>query len=148
MRYISTSVENTKKIASDFAKSLKGDEVVALYGQLGSGKTTFIQAVAAALGVKRRIPSPSFIIARSYQIPKRPRPALRGKTLHHIDLYRVESSKDLASIDLEEITNDPKNITMIEWAEKAKEVLPKKHIDINIVYKGENKREIAIAVKD
>jgi tRNA threonylcarbamoyladenosine biosynthesis protein TsaE len=139
MKYFSQSLEQTQKLSQKLAKTLKGGEVIALYGQLGAGKTTFIQKVAKALGIKRRIPSPSYILCRSYKIPKLP-----GKTLQHIDLYKIESLKDLASLDLEEIIADPNNITMIEWAEKAKEILPKKRIDINIVYKGERQREITI----
>ena len=145
MKYLSISVEQTQKIARDFAKTLKGGDVVALYGELGAGKTTFIQAVAAALGIKRRIPSPTFVLARSYRIPKGVKPALQGKTLYHVDLYRLESTTDLGSIDLQEIMRDTQNITMIEWAEKAKSALPRSRIDIIMVYKGERKREITIS---
>lgn len=144
MKHFSTSVNDTQKIAKDFAKTLKGGEIVALYGELGAGKTTFVQAVAKALGIKRRIPSPSFVLIRSYPIPKKPHPALQGKTLHHIDLYRLHSAKDLSSIDLQEIINDPNNITMIEWAEKAKEVLPNIRTDIIIEYKGKGRREMEV----
>lgn len=139
MKIISNSVEKTNQIAREIAKTLKGGEVVALYGKLGSGKTTFIQAVAKALGVKSNVPSPTFVLARSYKIPK-----LEGKILHHIDLYRLDSSSDLRAIDLQEIINNPKNITMIEWAEKAKKELPKERIEIRLKDLGKSKREITI----
>lgn len=67
-KYITNSSEETKKIAENFAKKLKGGDIVALYGELGSGKTTFVQGLAKGLGIKKRIISPTFIIVRSYKI--------------------------------------------------------------------------------
>ena len=139
----SESLEDTIKIASDFAKTLKGGDVVALYGELGSGKTTFVQAVAKALGIRKQVVSPSFILVRSYEIPKNNTSKSAGR-LVHIDLYRLESADDLRSVDFSEMSSDSGSLVMIEWAQKAKRVLPKKRIDIHIVYKGEGEREIEI----
>ena len=143
MKYYSGSLADTIKIASDFAKTLKGGDVVALYGELGSGKTTFVQAVAKALGIRKQIVSPSFILVRSYEIPKNNTSKSAGR-LVHIDLYRLESADDLRSVDFSELASDSGNLVMIEWAQKAKRVLPEKRIDIHIVYKGEGEREIEI----
>lgn len=140
----SNDIEDTIKIASDFTETLNPGDVVALYGKLGAGKTTFIQTVARSLGIHDRVPSPTFILARSYQIPKGTHPSLSGKTLYHIDLFRIASVQDLGSIDLAEIMADPNHLTLIEWAEKATTLLPPTTITINMVYKGEKEREIEI----
>lgn len=148
MKLTSESLEQTNKIASDFAKTLKPGDVIALYGELGAGKTTFVQAVAQSLGIRRRIISPTYILVRNYPIPNTARSPLGGKTFSHIDLYRVQSHRDLRSVDLPEILEDPDNLTMIEWSEKAKDVLPKRRIDIHIVYKGKGQRELTIAISN
>ena len=142
-KYSSDSVQKTEQIASDFSETLKGGDVIALYGELGSGKTTFVQAVAKALGIHKQIVSPSFVLVRSYKIPKNNASKSPGK-LVHIDLYRLESADDLRSVDLSELASDPGSLVMIEWAQKAKRVFPEKRIDIHIVYKGEGEREIEI----
>lgn len=148
MKIVSSSVGQTRKIASKFAKKLKPGDLVALYGELGAGKTTFVKAVAKALGIKKRIISPTFILVRSYKIPH----TFKGSTLHakilnHVDLYRIKSAEDLHVIDLNEIIKDKNHITFIEWARKAESILPKKRINIKIEYKQENTRLISIERK-
>lgn len=137
--HLSNSLTETQKIAREFAKILKGGEVVALYGELGTGKTVFVQAVAKQLGIKSRIKSPTFVLVRNYPLPNK-----KNINLFHLDLYRLNSISDLKSIDINEIIEDRNNITFIEWAEKAKNYLPQKRINIYIVYKGKNQREITI----
>lgn len=141
---ISNSIKQTNQIAANVAKRLKPGSVVAFTGELGAGKTTMIQAIARSLGIRGPIPSPTYILARSYRIPGGNVSVLSGKTLYHIDLYRLESAADLRAIDLAEIMENHDNITLIEWAQKAKDVLPSNRIDINMVYMGEKKRQITI----
>jgi tRNA threonylcarbamoyladenosine biosynthesis protein TsaE len=111
-------------------------DFVAFYGDLGSGKTTFIQGLAKGLGITRRIISPTFIIARHYQI--------KNGSFYHIDLYRTESKHDLLSVGLDQIIEDKTNIVALEWAEKIGEMLPNKRVEINFEYLGDNKRKIII----
>lgn len=132
--FITNTFEETQKLGKDFAKSLRPGDVVCLYGDLGSGKTTFTQGLAEGLGIKQRIISPTFVIVRSYK--------LDVMSFFHIDLYRVESEKDLEGLGIEEIINNKNNIVVIEWAEKLKDNLPQKRIDINFLYEDENKRKI------
>jgi len=156
--FITNSFEETQKLGEDFSRShlkqgetLTSARVIALYGDLGSGKTTFVQGLAKGLGIKKRIISPTFIIARTYninfkfQISNFKSTPKNAKLFNHIDLYRVNSEADLDGLGIKEILNDPENIVVIEWAEKLKGLLPKERIEIHFKYLGENKRRITIA---
>ena len=134
--FIANSFEETQSLGREFAKNLKGGELIALYGNLGGGKTTFVQGLALGLGIKRRIISPTFIIIRTYDI--------RPKTFYHIDLYRSETSDDIRGLGIDEIIGNSNNIIVVEWAEKLKTFLPEKRIDIYFDYLDENKRKITV----
>lgn len=139
MEIYSNSEEETLKIAANFAKSLKGGSIIALYGDLGAGKTVFVKGMAKGLGFKNRITSPTFTFHKSYT---------KGKIiLNHLDLYRGEEIKDFEALGLDEIFS--KNaITVIEWAQKIKAKLPKKRIEITITKQDETKRKIVITRPD
>lgn len=151
--FITRSFEETQKIGKEFISRLildkgvtlprKGACVIALYGDLGSGKTTFVQGLAEGLGIKRRIISPTFIIVRRYESGIRNQ-ELGRNNFYHIDLYRIEHEKDLEGLGIEEIINNPENIVVIEWAEKMISLLPRKRIDIRFFYENRNKRKIVI----
>lgn len=132
--FITSSFKATQKLGQEFAKRLKKGDIVCLYGDLGSGKTTFVQGLAKGLGIKQRIISPTFIIIRSYE--------LAVGSFYHIDLYRAEGKKDLEGLGIEEIINDKNNIVIIEWAEKLRGLIQKKRIDIEFFYEKENVRKI------
>jgi tRNA threonylcarbamoyladenosine biosynthesis protein TsaE len=140
---ITNSREETLVLAEDFSRTLKGGDFLAFYGNLGSGKTTFIQGLAKGLGIKKRIISPTFIIVRTYDSRFKIKDS-RFKTFYHVDLYRTESRHDLLSVGLDEIIQDKNNIVALEWAQKLGEMLPKQRIDIRMRYIDENKREITI----
>ncbi len=131
---ISNSFEETQKIGEDFGKSLSKGSIVCLYGNLGAGKTTFVQGIAAGLGIKRRIISPTFIIVRKYEI--------ENGNFYHIDLYRVENEKDIQGLGLEEILNDKNSIVAIEWAEKLGDKIPKQRTDIYFENIDDDERQI------
>tara|TARA_B100001769_G_C21727104_1_gene399666 strand:+ start:160 stop:597 length:438 start_codon:yes stop_codon:yes gene_type:complete len=123
-RILSKSPSETWDAAALFAKELPAGSVIALHGQLGAGKTCFIQGMALALGVNEPISSPTYTLIDEYQ----------GKQkLVHMDLYRLSSSVEAIGIGLEEyLTRD--NIIAIEWAERAQELLPDNliHVDIKV----------------
>ncbi len=127
MEVKTTSAQQTQKLGQNFAQKLHGGKIIALYGALGAGKTTFIQGIAAGLKIKRRIISPSFIFIRSYPFVKNHRKLI----LHHLDLYRSNSTSDLEGLGLDEIISK-NSIVILEWADRAKRFLPKKRIDIFI----------------
>ncbi|OGH24409.1 MAG: tRNA (adenosine(37)-N6)-threonylcarbamoyltransferase complex ATPase subunit type 1 TsaE [Candidatus Levybacteria bacterium RIFCSPLOWO2_01_FULL_39_24] len=145
--FVTNNFEETQKLGENFARSLlaspqgETSNVITLYGELGSGKTTFVQGLAAGLGIKNRIISPTFIIVRSYKLRIKDK-GLMINDFYHIDLYRVESERDLEGLGIEEIVNNKNNIVVIEWAEKLKKYLPQKRIDIKFSYEKDNIRKI------
>src|SRR4030042_6782677 len=139
MEVKTNSTRQTKKVASDFAKKLNGGDVIALFGQLGAGKTVFAQGLARGLGIKRRIISPTFVFMRSYPFYRSHQPL----TFYHIDLYRGEDINDFRALGLEEIFAW-ENIAVLEWADKIVGILPKKRIDVYINLIDEKTRKITI----
>lgn len=133
------SARKTKKVASDFAKKLNGGDVIALFGQLGAGKTVFAQGLAKGLGIKRKIISPTFVFMRSYPFLKNRIPL----TFYHIDLYRGEYLGDFETLGLAEIFGQ-ESVIVLEWADKIKENLPKKRFDVFIDVENEKTRRIKI----
>lgn len=137
MKQIITHFEKeTKDFARNFAKKIKGG-IIILTGELGAGKTTFVQGFAKGLGIKDKIISPTFVLIRQHKIKNK-------KNLYHIDLYRLEAIKELQSIGLKEICSNPNNIVLIEWGEKAKDILPKNTIWIKFENLEGNKRRITV----
>ena len=117
-----------RDFATRFAALLRGRSVVlALHGDLGAGKTTFVQFLAAALGVTRPVTSPTFTLVGEYPLPE-------GGMLVHMDLYRLKPGTDLDSIGFDEYLHSGA-IVAIEWAERAADVLPPDtmHIHIDLV---------------
>ncbi|MEX2012886.1 MAG: tRNA (adenosine(37)-N6)-threonylcarbamoyltransferase complex ATPase subunit type 1 TsaE [Candidatus Levyibacteriota bacterium] len=136
---ISNNFAETQSIGKQLGRDLKQGTVIALYGELGAGKTTFVQGMAKSLGVKNRILSPTFIIVRKYKIDDK---RLKIKDFYHIDLYRIENEKGLEGLGIEEVLSDKDAIVAIEWAEKLKSKLPKKRLDVYFEDLGEDKRKI------
>lgn len=125
MELLTISANETKNFGQKTATSLvpneSGSSVFALSGDLGSGKTTFVQGFAAGLGITSRVTSPTFILLRQYSIP-----AGKFRMLYHIDLYRLEGNvgSELDNIGFAEFVLNPANIVLVEWAEKARSQMP------------------------
>lgn len=140
-KIVTKSTGETFKLGEKFAKKLKGGDVVCMYGELGSGKTTFVKGLVKGLGIDKTITSPTFILMRQHDVLNNSK---RIQTLYHLDLYRLENVKDIKGIGFEEILNDKNGVVVIEWAEKAKDLLPDKRIDLNFEYIDENRRRVVI----
>jgi tRNA threonylcarbamoyladenosine biosynthesis protein TsaE len=139
---VTHSFKETQEFGKKFAQQLNGGEVIALYGDLGSGKTTFMQGLAQGLGIQKNIISPTFIIMRTYNIQSE---AKSLKTLYHLDLYRIENEAQAIDLGLEELMGDSENIVAIEWPDKIENILPEKRINIYCAYLEDDRREIKIA---
>ena len=137
MRYTSKSPEETLDIGYKFGKTLKPGSVIALTGELGTGKTLFTKGIAKALGIKEYeyVNSPSFVIVKEYKSEKAP--------LYHFDFYRLDSSRDLDTVGYEEYFYS-KGIIVVEWADRAIGLLPDKYISVKFKHLGKQKREITI----
>lgn len=139
--FMTKSLEETQKLASDWVKSLdtSRDEalVVGLYGNLGAGKTTFTQAVARELGVADIVNSPTFVIEKIYDT-EHPHFA----RLVHIDAYRLESAAELAVLQFEQLVANKNNLILIEWPENVKEIIPEGHTRIHFTFIDETTRQI------
>lgn len=121
--HISRSPEDTRKVARKLIKSLPpaaGAIIIALHGEMGSGKTCFVQGIALTLGIKAPVTSPTFTLINEYK-EKRP--------LYHIDLYRLNNTEEALALGLEEYM-DTNGIIAIEWAERAEDLFPPSTIHI------------------
>jgi tRNA threonylcarbamoyladenosine biosynthesis protein TsaE len=135
LKIISYSERETRSLAQSLARFLRGGEILALSGNLGSGKTTFVKGLAKGLKIAKKIKSPSFVIMKSYQIPG------RKLSFWHLDLYRLKKGRgEFLDLGGEEILNNPKNIIAIEWPEKIGKLLPKGAISIRFAH-AQNPRE-------
>lgn len=114
--------------------------VFALKGDLGSGKTTFVQGFLRGLGIKSKITSPTFLIFKRFKVNN-----LRFKNAYHIDCYRIKKSKELLDLGLKEILNLSQNIVLIEWSEKIRRALPSNAIWIKFEHgKKEDQRIVDV----
>lgn len=128
-----SSSEDMKSFGQELGNSLKGGEVIELIGDVGAGKTTFTKGLAKSLGITDEIQSPTFTISRVYEGAK--------NNLVHYDFYRLNDAGIMA-IEMQDVIDDPNNITVIEWGEPVREVLPKKYITVKIKIISENIREV------
>ncbi len=134
MEVITESAAETKELGRVLAAELKAGSTLALTGDLGSGKTTFVQGLAKGLGFKGRIISPTFILMRRYP------------GFYHVDLYRFEGNvaREVENIGLTDIWGKDENIVVIEWAEKIKNLMPTNTRWVRFKDLGKDKRRIII----
>lgn len=131
---VSSDPEQTRAIASVLADGLKGGDVVVLAGDLGAGKTTFVQGAAAALGVRAHVTSPSFVLVREY--------AGRARIVH-VDVYRMSSLQEVIDLGYEELFA-PDTITFIEWGDAVGDVLPDARFEVEMRAGSGDERRIAM----
>lgn len=136
--FISNSPEETFEIAKEFSSLLKAGDVVALIGNLGTGKTIFVKGICVGLNASENPLSPTFSIINEY----------KGKFLiYHFDFYRIKDIEELYDIGYEDYFND-ESICLIEWADLFEDVLPENHIRVIIDFsEKENQRKITIETK-
>ncbi len=143
--YFSQSSSKTKKIGEGLANKLlqgrlrKRALVIGLEGDLGGGKTTFLQGFAKGLRIKEKILSPTFIILKKFKIRNS-----KFENFYHIDCYRIQKPKEILDLGIKEIIQKPKNIVAIEWAEKIQKILPSKIIKIKFKYINKKTRKLTI----
>ena len=137
MQFISNCPEDTKKIAADMALKLKEGDVICLYGDLGAGKTAFVQGLAMGLDIDEHITSPTFTIVNEYE---------GSLPLYHFDVYRISDSDEMYEVGFDEYVYG-EGVSVIEWPQLIEDILPDKRYDIEIkkdLSKGEEYREITV----
>lgn len=166
-KYLTKSPTQTKKIGAILAKRASNTKyrnkqafVLGLEGDLGGGKTTFLQGFAKGLGIKDKILSPTFVIMKRFEITSLDSPSRRGgrnqpskesktaakfEIFYHIDCYRIKSAKELLDLDFKEIVANPRSIIAIEWADRVSSIMPLHSLILRFRFIDDKSREITLA---
>ena len=118
VRILTADADATRALGRALGGRLRAGDVVLLHGDLGAGKTTLAQGIAAGLGVRGPVQSPTFVLASEY------RPDGEGPALHHLDLYRLDDPGEIAALGYEEYLDPADAVTLVEWPERAGGMLP------------------------
>ncbi len=136
LEFISLSPDQTRRLGARLGALLRGGEVVALEGNLGSGKTVFAQGVGRGWGSDTHLISPTFILVRRHTRPQ------NDQHLYHIDLYRLESEPEVEALGLEELLGDPEVVCLVEWPGRAPEIFPDEHLWVTLRWVDEHRRSL------
>jgi len=151
-QYLTSGPLETKKLGKLFAQrmiEIKSRKAlfVGLLGDLGGGKTTFIQGISKGLGIKEKILSPTFVIMKRFKVSKEIAGKSSFRNFYHIDCYRIKKPKELLDLGLKKILSNPENIVFVEWAEKMGKNMFGKPILIEFIFEDKKIRKIKINSK-
>ena len=134
-----SSAEETQRLGAELATELSCGDVVALTGDLGSGKTCIIQGICCGLSVNDYVNSPTFVLINEYE------GTLGGESLkvYHLDLYRLAGRSELEDLGVEEYFYG-QGICLVEWADRAEGLLPQQRRDVELEYLGGDKRRVTV----
>ncbi|MDO8424371.1 MAG: tRNA (adenosine(37)-N6)-threonylcarbamoyltransferase complex ATPase subunit type 1 TsaE [bacterium] len=147
--YLTTAPAQTQKLGTVLGKrvleiSSAGKAVViGLEGNLGGGKTTFLQGFAKGLGIKEKINSPTFVILKRFKIKNS-----KFKNFYHLDCYRIKTPKELLDLGFERVIADSQSIVAVEWAERIKKIMPKGSTSVKFYFVDKLKRRIVITLNN
>ncbi|MHC1783109.1 MAG: tRNA (adenosine(37)-N6)-threonylcarbamoyltransferase complex ATPase subunit type 1 TsaE [Anaerolineaceae bacterium] len=132
--FFSRSPEQTRRLGMRLGALIKRGDVICLYGDLGSGKTTLVQGLAQGWGSMDAVSSPTFVLVNTYRKPA-------GDLLFHLDAYRLESAREAEDLDLERMFDD--GAFVVEWAERINEVLPKERMAVILRWISDEQRALS-----
>jgi tRNA threonylcarbamoyladenosine biosynthesis protein TsaE len=138
LEFISRSAEQTRRLGMRFGGVLQSGDVLCLAGDLGSGKTTFVQGIAAGWGSLDPVSSPSFVLVNVYR-------GGDGKQLYHLDAYRLNNALQAADLDLDAMLES--GPLVVEWADRIQEALPAENLMANFVWIDENQRDMVFTAR-
>jgi tRNA threonylcarbamoyladenosine biosynthesis protein TsaE len=136
--YITHSAQETIALGRELAETLKDVRMVILRGDLGAGKTTLVKGIAEGLRAASQgdVTSPTFTLIHEYRGPE--------VTLYHVDLYRIETERELATLGLDELFSEEGNLVVLEWGEKFARLVRERDVEIGIERRGEHERKILL----
>jgi tRNA threonylcarbamoyladenosine biosynthesis protein TsaE len=137
------SSDETRQAGFKLASWLRAGDVVLLHGDLGAGKTTLAQGIATGLGIDGHISSPSFLLINEYEVAIA---AVPGR-LFHVDLYRLRDEADLESIGYAEIVAPLDSVTLVEWPERARELLPDAYLLVEFALGSADQRKLRFSLR-
>ncbi len=146
MEIITKNEEETLSFAEKYARGLAPGQIISLIGDLGAGKTVFTKGLAKGLGINQNVSSPTFNIMRLYEI----RESASNKDIKkfcHIDAYRIENEFEVIDVGAEDFIGQKDTVTVIEWADKIREILPTRATTINIKILDNDERQFIIDEK-
>ena len=141
--YLSNNSDETRALARELLRNLKGVKVILLRGELGAGKTTFAQSVLDIMGAEGPFTSPTFVIMKKYDL-KNSKFEIRNSKFtqaYHFDCYRV-GAQDILDLGWQEIIANPKNLVLVEWPERIAEIWPPHFLKIAFYIQDEERRRI------
>jgi tRNA threonylcarbamoyladenosine biosynthesis protein TsaE len=141
-RFKTRSVAGTLAIAGTIAEILSGPRVIVLRGELGAGKTTLVKGWLEALGAAQpeEVTSPTFTLVHEYE-------GKRGR-IYHLDLYRLETERELAALGLEEMAEEPGAVVLVEWGEKFASVMDRADAEVAIAHLEGDERTLWVGWRD
>jgi tRNA threonylcarbamoyladenosine biosynthesis protein TsaE len=136
--YITHSAEETMALGRQLASTLKSARMAILRGELGAGKTTLVKGIAEGLDAASRddVTSPTFTLIHEYRGPE--------VSIFHVDLYRIETARELETLGLDELFAEAGNLVLIEWGEKFQRFQLERDVEISIELRGEDERVIVV----
>lgn len=134
--FISRSPQQTQRLGSRLGSLLQTGDIIALSGDLGSGKTTLVQGIAQGWGTVDSVSSPTFVLINSYRRPD-------GSLLHHMDAYRIESALEAEDLDLDTLLST--GPLLVEWAERINTALPANRLRIEMAWNAEEQRNLVFS---
>ena len=140
--FVTHSADETRALGAKLAQAIAPGVCLCLYGDLGAGKTTFVQGLLDGLGATPPYTSPTFVIMKQYDLSVPTASSI--ERVYHADAYRVEAH-DFETLGFSEWCADPNGIVILEWPERVANIIPQDAIKISFISKSENEREIIFA---
>ena len=136
LEFVSRSAEQTRRLGARLGQLLQGGEIICLQGPLGAGKTVLAQGIGRGWGATQPLISPTFVLMRQHRRP------VGDQILLHIDFYRLQGAIEAQGLGLEDWVGDPDVVTVVEWPERAAEILPAERLWIRLDRAGEDRRRL------
>lgn len=133
LEYISRGREHTRRVGMRLGSLLEKGDVICLIGELGSGKTTFVQGIAAGWGSLDQVTSPTFVLVNLYRRPD-------GGRFFHLDAYRLSGDREAEELDIDAMIDN--GVLVVEWAERILGALPEEHLRVSLNIVGDEQRDL------